>query len=277
MARRKGKKVWDGITRKEWLSLFADPDVMSDVVIRIVAALYRAPRHTGRAKHIAAAMDMEYRALNAAVGWAGMKLRARLEAEGRAPADAPAAPWEYVFDGAEDEDGTYLWILKPAAAAAWQEMEGADWPERRAVEEILADDASSFGREGSLFAARPPDTVDRIRQRLGEARLFQRRALGAGACCTVCGLARPSLLRAVPYGVEGEKHRGLLFCPSHGALFAAHLISFGPRGDLLIAEDLSEEDQAALGLTAGMKARNPFSGRRMTVHRRIFHGGRKKP
>ncbi len=286
MARRKGRKVWDGISREEWLALFADPEVMTDLVMRIFRALYHAPRHEDSAKHIAAAMEIEYRALNAAVGWAGTKIRARWDAAHPAPAAedgaetepaGPArAPWEYVFDGAEEEDGTYLWILKPAAAEAWRELEAADWPEKGELREILSEDASSFGREGSLFAEAPHETVRRIRGLLEEERLFRRRALAGGARCTVCGMGRMPLLRAVPYGEGGRKHRGLLFCPTHGALFAAHLISFSPKGALLISDSLSPADREAMGLREGMTAKNPFSGRRMAVHRRIFNASRRK-
>lgn len=278
MARRKGRKEWNGISRGEWLDILADPEITTDLMMRILSVLARLPGHADRAKHIASVLGVEYRALNAAVGWAGTKVRAWCEAhKGTEACAGPSAPWEYVFDGAEEEDGTYLWILKPAAAEALAEMDRADWPERRAVEAILADDASSFGREGSLFAKAPPTTVDRIRQSLDEERAFFRRALTGGARCTVCGLTRLSLLRAVPYGEGGRKNRGLLFCPTHAALFAARLISFGPKGELLIADALSDEDRAALGLAEGMRARNPFSGRRMTVHRRQFKGGRKNP
>lgn len=281
MARRKGRKVWDGISREEWLALFAEPDIMTDLVMRIFSALYHAPRHEDSAKHIADAMEIEYRALNAAVGWAGTKIRARWEAKQDGTAEPPAdgaerAPWEYVFDGAEEEDGAYLWILKPAAVEAWRELEEADWPEKAELRAILSEDASSFGREGSLFAEAPQETVGRIRQLLEEERLFRRRALGSAGQCTVCGLSRMPLLRAVPYGEGGRKQKGLLFCPTHGALFAAHLISFSPKGALLISDSLSGEDRAAMGLRDGMTARNPFSGRRMAVHRRLFNTYRRK-
>lgn len=276
MARRKGRKLWDGLSREAWLSLFADPEVMTDLVMRIFDALYRAPQHMDSAKHIASAMEVEYRALNAAVGWAGTKIRARWEAEHPEEAETVRAPWEYVFDGAEEEDGTYLWILKPSAALAWREQEAADVPGRGELRAILAEDASSFGREGSLFAEAPHETVERIRGLLDEERLFRRRAFEKGRCCTVCGLSRMPLLQAVPYGDGGRKHRGLLFCPTHGALFAAHLISFSPKGALLISDSLSAGDREALGLREGMAAQNPFSGRRMAVHRRIFNAWRKE-
>lgn len=287
MARRKGRKVWNGFSREEWLSLFADPEIVTDLLMKIMGALYAAPRHEDSAKHIASAMEIEYRALNAAVGWAGTKLRARWEAshgaeaasgEGETEAEAapPRAPWEYVFDGAEEEDGTYLWILKPAAAEAFRELVEAEGPARAELRQILSEDASSFGREGSLFAEAPHETVRRVRGLIEEEEAFRRRALAGGAQCTVCGLSRLPLLHAVPYGDGGRKHRGLLFCPTHGALFAAHLISFGPKGTLFVADTLSEADREAAGLREGMTAKNPFSGRRMAAHRRIFNEYRRK-
>lgn len=296
MARRKGRKEWNEISREEWLALFADTEIMTDLVMKIFAALYRSARHEANAKSIASAMGIEYRALNAAVGWAGTKIR-DWYAEKTAPAEkkeaeeaegellteeqpeetALRAPWEYVFDGTEDEAGAYFWILKPAAAEAWREMEEADWPERDALRRALAEDASSFGREGSLFAAPPQRTVERVREVMEEEDRFRRRGFEKGARCTVCGAERTSLLRAFPYGDSGRKQRGLLFCPTHGALFAAHLITFDAKGRLLISDSLSDTDRKAFGIEEGMEAKNPFSGRRMAPHRRIFNIlGRKK-
>ncbi len=127
MARRKGRKEWNEISREEWLALFADTEIMTDLVMKIFAALYRSARHEANAKSIASAMGIEYRALNAAVGWAGTKIR-DWYAEKTAPAEkkeaaeaegellteeqpeetALRAPWEYVFDGTEDEAGAYF-------------------------------------------------------------------------------------------------------------------------------------------------------------------------
>lgn len=79
MARVKGAKRWNEISSSQWLSLFADPAVMSDLMMTIISSLYHAPDYTDNAKHIADTLSMEYRALNAAVGWAGNKIRDRYE------------------------------------------------------------------------------------------------------------------------------------------------------------------------------------------------------
>ena len=79
MARIKGAKRWNEISSSQWLSLFADPAVMSDLMMTIISSLYHAPDYTDNAKHIADTLSMEYRALNAAVGWAGNKIRDRYE------------------------------------------------------------------------------------------------------------------------------------------------------------------------------------------------------
>lgn len=68
MARVKGAKRWNEISSSQWLSLFADPAVMSDLMMTIISSLYHAPDYTDNAKHIADTLSMEYRALNAAVG-----------------------------------------------------------------------------------------------------------------------------------------------------------------------------------------------------------------
>lgn len=304
MARRKGLKVWNALTREEWLAFFADPAVMTELMMEIFSILYHTPGHEGRAKHIASVLGMEYRGLNAAAGWAGMKIKAWYEShhtksgaesrrgalpeegaavwetegtllsDGAALEEAPrekrgARPfWEYVFNGAEEAGGSYLWILKPEAAAAWKEMEEAGWPLERPVWQLLREDVSSAGREGSLFARSSAQTVAGIRALLTRNRKEQWKAREASPCCAVCGLSRTSLLRAVPYGSDRQK--GLLLCPTHGALFAAHLISFTAKGELLISKSLSGPDKAAMGLIEGMKARRSFSGRRMTAHRRVF-------
>ena len=79
MARIKCAKRWNEISSSQWLSLFADPAVMSDLMMMIISSLYHAPDYTDNAKHIADTLSMEYRALNAAVGWAGNKIRDRYE------------------------------------------------------------------------------------------------------------------------------------------------------------------------------------------------------
>ncbi len=314
MARVKGAKRWDALDASVWLSLFADPSVMSDLMMQIISSLYHSPEYTDNAKHIAEALSMEYRALNAAVGWAGNKIRDMYEAgklgvaaqevpdqkeiplsetESAEPSgtgllteetvvssDSPSpamAPWQYVFNGEEDEYGAYLWILKPEMAAAFRELEDADVSVGNAVREALSADISAFGTEGNLFSSSAEETVGKIRESVEEKQRFFRKSLSDGAECCVCGIRRLSLLQAVPYGEGGMKHKGLILCPTHAALFAAHLISFSDRGKLLVSPSVSEEEKEQLGLKKGMDARYGFSRRRMAVHRRIFNQeGRKE-
>lgn len=306
MARRKGLKIWNRITREGWLSLLGDPTVMTGLMMAIFDRLYHAEEYTDNAKNIADALHMEYRALNAGVGWAGNKIRKMAEggllpvypekdetpaeemlsAEG---ADVPAekaapkagkkkgmAPWEYLFDGSEGEDGAYFWTLKPEAAAAFREYVEADLSERDVFRRLLEEDVSASGVEGSLFSQPPEKTIARIRTVLEKEAVFRRKSFEKDTCCTVCGGRRVSLLRSVPYGEEGNENKGLVFCPTHGSLFAAHLITYNDKGELLISRSLDEEDRKAYGLTAGAAAKNSFSRRRMTVHRRIFNQEERK-
>ena len=73
------------------------------------------------------------------------------------------------------------------------------------------------------------------------------------------------------------KQKGLILCPTHAALFAAHLISFSDRGKLLISPVLTEEEKEQTGLRKGQNAMYNFSRRRMAQHRKIFNEeGRKE-
>lgn len=187
------------------------------------------------------------------------------------------APWQYIFDGEEDEYGAYLWILKPEMAAAFRELEEAEVSAENSVREALAADISSFGTEGNLFSSTADETVEKIRKVLEERSRFFRKSLSEKAECCVCGIHRLSLLKAVPYGEGGMKHKGLVLCPIHAALFAAYLISFSDRGKVLVSPSVTEEEKEQFGLTKGMDARYAFSRRRMAVHRRIFNQkGRKE-
>ena len=180
-------------------------------------------------------------------------------------------------DGKEDEYGAYLWILKPEMAAAFRELEEAEVSAENSVREALASDISSFGTEGNLFSSTADETVEKIRKVLEERSRFFRKSLSEKAECCVCGIRRLSLLKAVPYGEGGMKHKGLVLCPIHAALFAAHLISFSDRGKVLVSPSVTEEEKEQFGLTKGMDARYTFSRRRMAVHRRIFNQkGRKE-
>lgn len=175
----------------------------------IISSLYHAPDYTDNAKHIADTLSMEYRALNAAVGWAGNKIRDRYEsgafsdkpkrpeANMEEPPVAEAekefvltaedavqgkallemAPWQYIFDGKEDEYGAYLWILKPEMAAAFRELEEAEVSAENSVREALAADISSFGTEGNLFSSTADETVEKIRNVLEERSRFFRKSL----------------------------------------------------------------------------------------------------
>lgn len=295
MSRRKGLKQWDVITREGWLSLMGNPSVMTHLMMDIFDRLYDSRDHMDNAKNIAGALHMEYRALNAGVGWAGNKIREMMDGglldlypdanlsepeemvlsedmeEGREKVSLKRAPWEYVFDGTIGDDGIYFWILKPEAASAYREIREARDRERTVFKEILAEDESALGVEGSLFARSPDDTVKRIKKELLSEREFQRKSMTEDPCCMVCGGKRTSLLKAFPYEEEDRKTKGLLFCPTHGALFAAHLISFNDKGQLLISESLSEEERKIYGLKAGEMAKAPFKRRRMAVHRKIFN------
>ena len=79
MARRKGIKQWDEITTEGWLALMGDTSVMSRLMMQIFSRLYHSADYMDNAKNIAEALHMEYRALNAGVGWAGNKIREMYE------------------------------------------------------------------------------------------------------------------------------------------------------------------------------------------------------
>lgn len=292
MARLKGFKRWDAVSVQGWLSLFATPRVMSDLMMRMISVLYQSPHYTDNAKHIADILGMEYRALNAAVGWAGNKIKDLYEAgqldvqkendssgeDGREGLNKEEMfPWQYVFDGEEDEQGTYLWILKPETVTAFRELEEADVSGKSLIFRALSEDVSAFGAEGNLFSATPDETVKKIRTILLEKDRFFRKSLQDASACCVCGIQRISLLSAVPYGEKGMKGKGLILCPTHAALFAAHLISFSDRGKLLISPAVTEEEKERLGLRKGQDAKYGFSRRRMAEHRKIFNEeGRKE-
>lgn len=274
MARAKGWKRWDGLTAPEWQAIFADKTLMSDLMMELLFLVYHAPHHTDNAKHVADRLFMEYRALNASVGWAGNKLKNRMLAvceEKDRMALSAMDPWQYIFDGKEDENGTYLWIIKPSMVKAFQEIEAADLSPVGDIRSILAKDISSFGAEGNLFSASGDETVQYIRDVLTARAQFFRKSLTEAPCCLVCGVKRVSLLVAVPYGETERRQKGLLFCPTHGALFAAHLISFNDRGELLLSSRIEEDEAGQLGLVKGSAAHGTFSHRRMALHRKIWN------
>ena len=68
-----------------------------------------------------------------------------------------------------------------------------------------------------------------------------------------------------------KKHKGLCFCPTHAALFSAHLISFDKDGKLIISDKIDEEERKILKIENGMPAKMPFSNRRMQLHRKKFN------
>ncbi len=267
MARQKGEKRWDGISREQWLAFYTDRTVMTDLMIKIFSAVFQADGHALNAMRIADDFSMDYRALNAAVGWAGRKIR-------KCIGESPGRPaWEYVFDGDELPDRTYLWIMKPSAAAAWSEREDAAGYMSGRIQSVLADDLLFSGKEGNLFALPHDTTLQRIQKLLDHENAFQRRSLGRTPCCAVCGMGRPSLLRAIPYDTYdtwGKEKKGLLFCPTHGALFAAHLISFSASGKLLISKVLDQKERDQLHIGEGSCILTPFNRKLMAAHRRVF-------
>lgn len=94
------------------------------------------------------------------------------------------APWQYIFDGEEDEYGAYLWILKPEMAAAFRELEEAEVSAENSVREALAADISSFGTEGNLFSSTADETVEKIRNVLEErSRFFANHFPKSGMLC----------------------------------------------------------------------------------------------
>ncbi len=297
MARRKGFKIWDEITTEGWLSLMGNMTVMSQLMMQIFSRLYHSADYMDNAKNIADALHMEYRALNAAVGWAGLKIQDMYEKgelltyhhpEETEPQPTETSispefvlqetpkqvvkrsPWEYVFDGAEGEDGIYFWILKPEAIRAYRELMDANLWNTDGLRQILEEDVTASGREGNLFSESSETTVQRIRQLVEEEQDFKRKSWTKTPCCVVCGAKRISLLQAVPYGMKGREQKGLLFCPTHAALFAAHLISFSDEGNLLISKRLTEEEQRLYHISSTMKNQSPFSRKRMRAHRKIF-------
>jgi hypothetical protein len=304
MARRKGMKVWDEITPAGWLSLFGNTEVITDLMMKIIEALYDSPGHINNGKNLADVLHTEYRALNAAVGWAGQKVRECIEkgeipmAHHRRrqsgqrdnetlgetslitrefipipqhkPKETEKAPWEYIFDGAETDKGIYFWGMKPAMVSAFREYREASDPVEREIKTVIAQDETSFKDETNLFSVAPAETVARIRKILNHKDAFQYKSMKPGACCAVCGLSRASLLQAVPYGID-QTRPGLLFCPTHAVLFQAHLISFSDKGELLVSPRLSETEKSQLGLHEKSHIQSSFSRRRMGAHRKIFN------
>ncbi len=295
VARRKGLKRWDEITVDGWLSLLADKTVMSRLMMQIFSRLYHSTDYMDNAKNIAADLHMEYRALNAGVGWAGNKIRDMYEKGLLLTYESPSMketiedeaeseeftlrenrktitrhPWEYVFDGTEGEDGIYFWVLKPEAVLAYKELVDADITRMDQISRMLETDVTTSGAEGNLFLESSETTVVRLRRFMDEREDFRRKSMTAHPACAVCGADRISLLHALPYGSGGETKKGLLFCPTHGALFAAHLISFNDEGMLLISPRLTEKEIKLYGLQE-KKAHGSFSRRRMAEHRKIFN------
>ncbi len=296
MARRKGLKRWDEITVDGWLALLADKTVMSRLMMQIFSRLYHSTDYMDNAKNIAADLQMEYRALNAGVGWAGNKIRDMYEkgllltyespktiaaAEEEAESEEFTLrenrkqlmrhPWEYVFDGTEGEDGIYFWVLKPEAVLAYKELVDADITCSDQISRMLETDVTVSGVEGNLFLDSSENTVAKLRRFMDEREDFYRKSMTAHPACAVCGADRISLLHAVPYGSGGETKKGLFFCPTHGALFAAHLISFTNEGNLLISSRLTEKEIELYGLRHIEKVHGTFSRRRMADHRKIFN------
>lgn len=275
VARRKGRKVWNELSEKEWFQIFGNTNVISDLMMQIFICLYHSPDYTDNAKALAGKLQTEYRALNAAVGWAGNKVKdlynSLRSTKKVSKVSSKMSPWEYVFDGREDEDGTYLWILKENTVGVIRELERSGFIQNIGIHSILDKDISAFGVEGSLFSQTSEKTVDSIRGYLDSERLFFRKSLGDAPKCIVCGMDRLSLIRAVPYGRGGKKNKGLCFCPTHGALFSSYLITFDKDGKLLVSEKLTDDDRRVFGIECGMIAKTVFSSRRMLVHRRVFN------
>ena len=296
MARRKGIKQWDEITTEGWLALMGDTSVMSRLMMQIFSRLYHSADYMDNAKNIAEALHMEYRALNAGVGWAGNKIREMYEkgelltyGDHEEQVDAieehegeeftlkeatkqvvKRSPWEYVFDGVEGDGGLYFWILKPEAVRAYRELMDANIWNVEPIRQMLEEDETSSGVEGNLFSENSETTVSRIRRFVDEEQAFRWKSLSKDPCCVVCGAKRLSLLQAVPYGTKGKNQKGLLFCPTHAALFAAHLITFDSQGHLLISRRLTTEEEILYHISKDMKAQGPYSKKRMTAHRKIF-------
>ena len=213
MARRKGLKRWDEITTEGWLSLMADKTVMSALMMQIFSRLYHSEDYMDNAKNIAKALHLEYRALNAGVGWAGNKIREMYESGGlltyhasekkdETPreeetgefrlSETPASrirrsPWEYVFDGSEDDNGTYFWVMKPEAVRAYREIMDADIWHLDDIRQLLESDETAYGCEGSLFSHSSSHTVDEIRKRFSKNADFKRKSMGAHPCAGQIG------------------------------------------------------------------------------------------
>lgn len=302
MARRKGFKAWHGITTEGWLSLLGNTHVMTDLMMSIFRRLYMSQDYMGNAQNIARFLGLDYRSLNAGVGWAGNKIKQLAEEKkislyteeeeeeeslaSETLAGMPKgmekdlsekmAPWEYVFDGYIGENGEYYWILKPQAVKAFREYADSDLSYDLELLTLLNEDSTAFGVEGSLFSRPSDETIDQIRGKLENAEANRRRAFDEKPICAVCGAARVSLLRSLPYGEEGKTYKGLVFCPTHGALFASHLISFNDKEELLISQKISKEEGKLYGLEEKMKAKTHFSHRRMAEHRKIFNQEERK-
>jgi hypothetical protein len=63
------------------MKLYMDRRIMTDIMMHIFSILYRAVGHADHAKNIAGIMGTDYRALNAAVGWAGRKIMGKTESD----------------------------------------------------------------------------------------------------------------------------------------------------------------------------------------------------
>lgn len=261
MKRMRGDIIWNGISHGQWMQFYMNRRIMTDMMMRIFSLLYRAADHADHAGNLAAVLGTDYRALNAAVGWAGRKIGHVLGRHENCP------PWLYVVNGCWEGGGRDIWIMKPQAVSAWREMEQSGAFGSADILQYLADDEASAGPQRNLFSLSHADTVHRIRAFLQEGISLSRRIASSAPCCAVCGLDRPSLLRPVPYRA-GSMQKGLLFCPSHGALFAAHLITFSDAGRLMLSDCLSEKERAVLHLEAGMPSHVPLNRRAMAEHRK---------
>lgn len=123
-----------------------------------------------------------------------------------------------------------------------------------------------------------------IKTRVNQS-IFKEQLLNKEKKCKLCGLSNTELLIAShikPWSKSNNKEKlcvnnGFLLCPNHDKLFDKCLISFTEDGEIMIAEELSEEDRIFLNINKNMKIKlNDENKKYIEWHRKKFLEENKK-
>ncbi len=172
-----------GITKEQWMNILDDPDLITDKDRKLLQLIFDCENHEARSSQLAQKLNMPHHLpINNRIGRLGKRIAEKLNIQvpTRSPLTNDPMWWSVPFQGRDEGEGRFCYILKPELKEAMQEIyEGA------AIAEIISPEEIDSKSVENLYEGARKQVYVNSYERNRDAR--DQCVKHYGARCIICG------------------------------------------------------------------------------------------